>query len=134
MKQNSDVLEEFTKLEIFIHWPSIDTTKQEIESLLDENFWEVGASGKRCSQEFVLRILIERTHKRNNDVWINKDFHCSETVERSSALARCFQHEIDHLDGILYIDRMKEEFVTLLQTEEQISVKELRKRSFEKIE
>lgn len=131
MKQNSDVLEELTKLEIFIHWPSIDTTKQEIENLLDENFGEVGASGKRCSQEFVLRIFIERTHKQNND---DKDFRCSETVERIGALARCFQHKIDHLDGILYIDRMKEEFVTLLKTEEQISVKELRKRSFEKIE
>ncbi len=52
-------------------------------------------------------------------------------VERSGALARCFQHEIDHLDGILYIDRMSEEFVTVLQTEKKFSVAELKKKSFE---
>lgn len=28
------------------------------------------------------------------------------TVEAAGLLARCFQHEIDHLDGILYTDRM----------------------------
>jgi len=27
-------------------------------------------------------------------------------LERSGFMARCFQHEIDHLDGILFIDRM----------------------------
>ena len=28
------------------------------------------------------------------------------TVEGSELLARCIQHEVDHLDGILFIDRM----------------------------
>jgi len=32
-------------------------------------------------------------------------------IERSGMMARCIQHEIDHLDGVLYIDRMEEEFV-----------------------
>jgi peptide deformylase len=32
-------------------------------------------------------------------------------VERTDRLARCFQHEIDHLDGILFVDRMTEEFL-----------------------
>jgi peptide deformylase len=31
------------------------------------------------------------------------------TVEGSSLLARCIQHEVDHLDGILFIDRMDSE-------------------------
>jgi peptide deformylase len=31
------------------------------------------------------------------------------TVEGSSMLARCIQHEVDHLDGILFIDRMDSE-------------------------
>lgn len=55
-------------------------------------------------------------------------------VERSGDLARCFQHEIDHLDGILYIDRMEEEFVVLLSSEEKISVNELKEKSFRKID
>ncbi len=28
------------------------------------------------------------------------------TIEGSDLLARCFQHETDHLDGVLFIDRM----------------------------
>jgi peptide deformylase len=31
------------------------------------------------------------------------------TVEGSSLLARCIQHEVDHLDGILFIDRLDPE-------------------------
>lgn len=61
-------------------------------------------------------------------------FGVEHIVERSGALARCFQHEVDHLDGILYIDRMEEDSVTVLRTDEKISVKELKKKSFEKID
>ena len=28
------------------------------------------------------------------------------TVEASGLLSRCLQHEIDHLDGVLFIDRV----------------------------
>jgi peptide deformylase len=28
------------------------------------------------------------------------------TVDGSDVLARCIQHEVDHLDGILFIDRL----------------------------
>ena len=31
------------------------------------------------------------------------------TVEGEGMLARCFQHETDHLDGILYTDRLEGE-------------------------
>lgn len=31
------------------------------------------------------------------------------TIEGSSLLARCIQHEVDHLDGILFIDRLDAE-------------------------
>lgn len=72
------VLEELIKLEIFIHWPTLGPTKQELENILDENFWEVGASGKRYNRDIVLRVLEERTGKANPEVWINKDFHCAE--------------------------------------------------------
>jgi len=33
-------------------------------------------------------------------------------IERSDEVARCLQHEIDHLDGILFVDRMTDHFVT----------------------
>ncbi|WP_346742752.1 peptide deformylase [Spongiactinospora sp. TRM90649] len=28
------------------------------------------------------------------------------TVQGTGVLARCFQHETDHLDGMLYVDRL----------------------------
>lgn len=31
------------------------------------------------------------------------------TLEADGLLARCIQHEIDHLDGILYVDKMEHE-------------------------
>jgi peptide deformylase len=31
------------------------------------------------------------------------------TIEGSAMLARCIQHEVDHLDGVLFIDRMDPE-------------------------
>jgi len=34
------------------------------------------------------------------------------TVEADGLLARCIQHEIDHLDGILYVDKMEHEIFT----------------------
>jgi hypothetical protein len=85
-KKLLSILDELTRLEIFIHWPTTGTTLQEIENLLDEIFWEVGASGKRYSREFVLRVLEERTHKQNNEIWVNKDFHCSEMAENNYLL------------------------------------------------
>ena len=32
-------------------------------------------------------------------------------IERSDNMARCIQHEVDHLNGILFIDRMDDEFL-----------------------
>lgn len=34
------------------------------------------------------------------------------TIERFDEIARCLQHEMDHLKGILFVDRMTEEFLT----------------------
>ncbi|MGI2296294.1 peptide deformylase [Paenibacillus sp. GXUN7292] len=32
-------------------------------------------------------------------------------MEAEGFLARCIQHELDHLDGILYIDHVKDELI-----------------------
>jgi len=41
------------------------------------------------------------------------------SVEGTGLLARCLQHEMDHLDGILYIDKVKN--LRPVQTEEEIA-------------
>ncbi len=45
--------------------------------------------------------------------------------EPENQMARCFQHEIDHLNGVLYIDRMTDEYVYNHDTNEQLPVKQL---------
>jgi peptide deformylase len=54
------------------------------------------------------------------------------TIERSGRMARCIQHEIDHLDGILFIDRMDEKYVFNDENNSKLSVKELLKMSRER--
>lgn len=44
------------------------------------------------------------------------------TIERSGKMARCIQHEIDHLNGILFIDRMNEKTLLNTETDEEIDV------------
>ncbi len=57
-----------------------------------------------------------------------QDRHGKEIVlERSGAMARCIQHEIDHLNGILYIDRMSEEYVRNDEKKSLLSVADLRR-------
>lgn len=47
------------------------------------------------------------------------------TIERTGKMARCIQHEVDHLNGILFIDRMDEKFVVNDEDESQMEVAEL---------
>ena len=47
------------------------------------------------------------------------------TLECDGLLARCIQHEVDHLDGILFIDRMEKKIFAEIKAE----VKELKQRT-----
>ncbi|WP_321991485.1 peptide deformylase [Marispirochaeta aestuarii] len=60
---------------------------------------------------------------KNIKVKYQDRFGESQTIETSDQMARCFQHEIDHLDGILYIDRMSDEYIFNDETNEKTSVK-----------
>jgi peptide deformylase len=48
-------------------------------------------------------------------------------IERSGQMARCIQHEIDHLNGILYIDRMDDEFIVNDEDKTKISISNILK-------
>lgn len=55
------------------------------------------------------------------------------TVEGKGFLARCLQHEIDHLDGILYIDHVRPGLLYNEQTGEQLNVLEAIRFSKQKV-
>jgi len=43
-------------------------------------------------------------------------------LEAEGYAARCMQHEIDHLNGILFVDRVQDRWLVHEQTNEKIDV------------
>lgn len=74
----SDVLEELAWREPIFHRVEFGTTRADFERMTEETFWEVGASGRRYSREYVLDELERRRANPSEDEWQTRDFHCSE--------------------------------------------------------
>ena len=72
------VLDELKQREPIFHRPEHGTTREDFEKMTDIGFWEVGASGRRYSREFVLDTLEERYSHPVKESWESKDFHCRE--------------------------------------------------------
>jgi hypothetical protein len=70
------VLEELKRREPIFHRPEWGTTRADFENMTDPAFWEVGASGRRYSREFILDTLEDRALKGYEDIWETLDFHC----------------------------------------------------------
>jgi hypothetical protein len=70
------VLEELKRREPIFHRPELGTTRADFENMTDPSFWEVGASGRRYSREFILDTLENRMLQGYEDVWETLDFHC----------------------------------------------------------
>jgi peptide deformylase len=65
-----------------------------------DGFWE------GCLSVPGMRGLVERPDKIKMEWYDEKWKHHSEIIEGYKAIV--FQHECDHLDGILYVDRLKD--------------------------
>jgi hypothetical protein len=72
------VLEELKRREPIFHRPELGTTRADFENMTDPSFWEVGASGRRYSREFILDTLENRMLQGYEDIWETLDFHCLE--------------------------------------------------------
>jgi hypothetical protein len=64
--------------EPIFHHPEFGTTRRDYEAMTDPNFWEVGASGRRYSREFVLETLENRAPDPDESTWLTRDFQCRE--------------------------------------------------------
>ena len=74
----SDVLNELIEREPIFHRPELGTTRADFERMTEAGFWEIGASGRRYSRQFVLDELEKRYANPTVDVWQTRDFHCLE--------------------------------------------------------
>jgi hypothetical protein len=71
------VLEELRRREPIFHRPEFTGSRAALERLTAGDFWEVGASGRRYSREFVLNTVSARIEVGAvEDVWECSDFHC----------------------------------------------------------
>ncbi|MGB7622598.1 MAG: DUF4440 domain-containing protein [Terriglobia bacterium] len=73
-----DILNELKLKESIFHRPEIGTTRADYESMTEATFWEVSASGRRYSREFVLDELEKRCANQAEDTFETRDFHCLE--------------------------------------------------------
>jgi hypothetical protein len=72
-----EVLRELKLREPLFHHPELGTTRRDFEGMTSQDFWEVGASGRRYSREYVLEVLADRKDSNQPiDVWTTTDFHC----------------------------------------------------------
>jgi hypothetical protein len=70
------VLNELAGREPIFHRPEWGTVRADFENMTLADFWEVGASGRRYSREYVLAELEKRHQQPRADVWETSDFCC----------------------------------------------------------
>ena len=75
------VLDELKAREPIFHRPELGTTRGDFESMMAEDFWEVGASGRRYSKEFVLDEMERRYAGDYQDHWETSGFHCRKLAD-----------------------------------------------------
>ena len=75
-RELSYVLAELSRREPIFHRPELGTTRADFEKMTAEDFWEIGASGRRYSRAEVLDALEKRWSAPHADVWETSDFEC----------------------------------------------------------
>ena len=70
------VLEGLRAREPIFHRPELGSTRADFERMMAEEFWEVGASGRRYSRASVLNLLEKRHAEPHEDVWETSEFRC----------------------------------------------------------
>jgi hypothetical protein len=78
LPKHQGVLEELKRREPIFHRPEFSGSREGLESMIAEDFWEVGASGRRYSRAYVLKTLATREKNPIEDHWQTSEFHCRE--------------------------------------------------------
>jgi hypothetical protein len=85
------ILEQLRDREPIFHRPEFGTTRADFEAMTEPDFWEVGASGRRYSRQYVLDVLEERYRQPVEDDWQTSDFHCREIAADNYLLTYTLQ-------------------------------------------
>ena len=74
------LLEELKHLESLFHAACPNASEEMFEMLVADNFWEIGASGRKYSRAFALSVLTSR-QLTEQDSWKTSDYHLSQVGE-----------------------------------------------------
>jgi hypothetical protein len=72
------IQQELASREPLFHNPSHGTSRETLESMVEGEFWEIGASGQRYSREYVIDTLAALASAPHNKRWDTEDFYCQE--------------------------------------------------------
>ena len=72
----ADILKELSSREPIFHRPELGATRADFEKMTADDFWEIGASGRRYLRAQVLDALEKRYSVPHVDIWETMDFHC----------------------------------------------------------
>ena len=78
LPEHMAVRDELMRREPLFHRAEFGTTRADFDKLMAPSFWEVSASGRRFSRQFILDTLEKRYQCPTEDVWEVGDFHCFE--------------------------------------------------------
>jgi hypothetical protein len=68
------VHDELLAREPIFHRPEFGTLRADFASMIVDDYWEIGASGRRYQREFVLDVLEDRHRRPHTDDWAIQDF------------------------------------------------------------
>ncbi len=72
----TDVLAELSRREPIFHRPEFGTSRGDLEALMVDDYWEVGASGRIYDRAFIINELERRFTAPHEDIWQTSDFRC----------------------------------------------------------
>ncbi|WP_085422691.1 DUF4440 domain-containing protein [Xaviernesmea oryzae] len=75
------VLEQLAAREPIFHRREFGTSREALEAMTDEGFWEIGASGRVYGRDFVIDNLIERYRDPEPHDWPCHDFTISRLAD-----------------------------------------------------
>jgi hypothetical protein len=80
------VQQELIALEPIFHQAGHGITRAAREATIAEEFWEIGASGRRYGRKNVLDTLEERYSRPYKNEWTAEDFYCQEIAAENYLL------------------------------------------------
>ena len=77
-----EVREQLLALEPIFHHAAVGAGREVFEAMTSADYWEVGASGRVYTRDFVIDTLVDRYISPHEDAWAINDFEVRQLAER----------------------------------------------------